>query len=138
MNRKPIYITEYDHDRLTDLLEAVEKGRSRNKSLLDQLRDELERAVIVKPEDVPSDIVTMNSTISMVDMATGKEETFTLVFPEKSNFEQGRISILAAVGTAIIGYRVGDIIEWDFPSGKKTLKIVKIHYQPEAAGRYDL
>ncbi len=138
MNPKPIYITDYDLERLTDLLEAVKRGNHRGQAHLVQLQDELERAIIVAPQDVPADVITMNSTISMTDLSTGKEETFTLVYPEKSNLEQGRISILTAIGTAVIGYRVGDVIEWNFPSGKKALKITKILYQPEAEGKYDL
>ncbi len=138
MALKPIYITDYDLERLTDLLEAVKRGSHRGQTHLAKLQDELERAVIVAPEDVPADVITMNSTISMIDLSTKKEETFTLVYPEKSNLEKGRISILTAIGTAIIGYRVGDVIEWDFPSGKRALKITKILYQPEAAGNFDL
>lgn len=138
MNPQPIYITDYDLERLTGLLEAVKKGSHRGQAHLAKLQDELERAVIVAPKDVPTDVITMNSTISTIDLSTRKKETFTLVYPEKSNLEQGRISILTAIGTAVIGYRVGDTIEWNFPSGKKTLKITEILYQPEAEGKYDL
>jgi regulator of nucleoside diphosphate kinase len=63
--------------------------------------------------------------------------TYTLVFPRDANVDEGRISILAPLGTAILGYRVGEEFEWDVPSGKRRLRIAKVLYQPEAAGHYD-
>jgi regulator of nucleoside diphosphate kinase len=131
MKEKSIYITDRDFDRLTELLESVKRGYSRSQSHFTKLENELERAIIVAPKDIPSDVVTMNSTFSMTGVASDKEEIYTLVYPESSNFERGRISILAPIATAIIGYRAGDTIEWDVPSGKKTLKVIKILYQPE-------
>lgn len=138
MKEKPIYFTEYDFDRLTELLESTSKGQRREQNHLDTLQNEIERAIVVRPNDIPPDVVTMNSTFSLMDMSSGKEETYTLVYPEGSNFEKGRISILATIGMATIGYRVGDIIEWNFPSGKKIIKITKILYQPESSGNYDI
>ncbi len=131
MKEKSIYITDRDFDRLTELLESVKRGYHRSKSYFTKLENELERAIIVAPKDISSDVVTMNSTFSMTGVASDKEEIYTLVYPESSNFERGRISILAPIATAIIGYRAGDTIEWDVPSGKKTLKVIKILYQPE-------
>ncbi|OPY86401.1 MAG: Regulator of nucleoside diphosphate kinase [Smithella sp. PtaU1.Bin162] len=136
MKEKSIYITDCDFDRLAELLESVKRGYRH--SHFTKLENELERAIIVAPKDMPSDVVTMNSTFSMTGMASDKEEIYTLVYPEGSNFERGRISILAPIATAIIGYRAGDTIEWDVPSGKKTLKVIKILYQPESTGNYDL
>lgn len=138
MNEKPIYITEYDLERMTSLVEAALKGNSRGRLHLSELQHELERAIIVTPQQVPCDVVTMNSTVSLMDIHTAEEKTYTLVFPENAHIEEGKISILAPIGTALIGYCVGDVIEWDVPSGRKTLQITKILYQPEAAGRYDL
>ena len=131
MKEKSIYITDCDFDRLTELLESVKRGYRHSQSHFTKLENELERAIIVAPKDIPSDVVTMNSTFSMTGVASDKEEIYTLVYPEGSNFERGRISILAPIATAIIGYRAGDTIEWDVPSGKKTLKVIKILYQPE-------
>ena len=71
-------------------------------------------------------------------LESGEETAYTLVFPADARVEENRISILSAIGTALIGYRVGDVIEWQVPSGKKRLKVEGILYQPEASGRYDL
>nr|HPG72407.1 GreA/GreB family elongation factor [Syntrophales bacterium] len=69
---------------------------------------------------------------------SGEETTYTLVCPADARIEENRISVLSAIGTALIGYRVGDVIEWKVPSGLKRLKVEGILYQPEASGRYDL
>jgi regulator of nucleoside diphosphate kinase len=79
----------------------------------------------------------MNSKAEIRDLNTKETMTYTLVFPLDANIDEGKISILAPLGTAILGYRVGDEFEWEVPSGKRRLRIEKILYQPEAAGDYD-
>ena len=79
----------------------------------------------------------MNSSVRLKDLDTKKELTYTLVFPSDADAGQNRISVLAPIGTALIGYRVGDIITWEVPAGRRRLKVEKIIYQPEAAGDYD-
>ena len=80
----------------------------------------------------------MNSKVCLRDLDTGEELEYTLVFPGDANLEAGKISILAPVGTALIGYRSGDRISWTVPGGIRKLKIIKVLYQPEAAGDYHL
>ncbi len=105
---------------------------------VEELESELKRALIVDSDKVPPDIVTMNSKVYLRDMDTGKDEFYQLVYPEDADIEQSRISILAPIGTAILGYKVGDIIEWKVPAGLRKLKIKKILYQPEASKEYHL
>jgi regulator of nucleoside diphosphate kinase len=105
---------------------------------LKELEAELERAVIVDINKIPKDVVTMNSKVCLKDMDTGKDESYHLVYPEDADIEQNKISILAPIGTAIMGYKVGDIIEWQVPAGLRRLKIKKILYQPEAEKEYHL
>ena len=69
---------------------------------------------------------------------TQQEETYTLVFPENADIGQGRISVLAPIGTAMLGYEIGDVFEWEVPAGKRRLKVEQITYQPEAAGDFHL
>jgi regulator of nucleoside diphosphate kinase len=134
-----IYITELDRQRLERLIElAGERSRRANHQYLSRLEEELERAETVAPEDVPADVITMRSKVRLGDLDTGEEMTYTLVFPSEANYDEGRISVLAPVGTAMLGYRAGDTIEWEVPSGTRRLKVVEILYQPEAAGEYDL
>lgn len=80
----------------------------------------------------------MRSTVRLKDLESGKEMIYSLVFPDEADVEQGRISVLAPVGTAMIGYRGGDTIEWEVPSGLRRLKVEEVLYQPEASGDYHL
>jgi len=105
---------------------------------IEELEAELNRAIIVDADKIPPDIVTMNSKAYLRDMDTGKDEFYQLVYPEDADIEQNKISILAPIGTAILGYQVGDVIEWKVPTGFRRLKIKKILYQPEAAKDYHL
>jgi regulator of nucleoside diphosphate kinase len=105
---------------------------------LDRLDGELERAEVVNPIDIPKDVVTMRSTVRLKDLDNGKEMVYSLVFPNEADIDEGKISVLAPVGTAMIGYRVGDVIEWEVPSGLRRLKVEEIIYQPEASGDYHL
>lgn len=138
MDGETIQITEYDRERLLRLLHEARSTQYRGSEYLDQLRSELERATVVAPQDVPGDVITMNSTVCLVDAETGEEETYTLVFPEDADLSQGKISILAPIGTGMFGYRVGDIFEWEVPAGKRRLLVKKIIFQPEASGNFDL
>jgi regulator of nucleoside diphosphate kinase len=80
----------------------------------------------------------MNSQVLLKDMESGEETIYTLVYPEDVNLAENKISVLAPIGTAILGFRVGDIISWKVPVGTVKLRVEKILYQPEAAGDYDL
>jgi regulator of nucleoside diphosphate kinase len=138
MSGKPIRITEFDLERLRKLLQDAQYTEYRDSEYLERLQLEIDRAEVVAPEDIPSDVITMNSTVSLLDLDTGEEEIYTLVFPEDADLEQGKISVLAPIGTAMLGYEVGDVFEWEVPAGKRKLRVKKILYQPEASGDYDL
>lgn len=138
MSDKPIRVTVFDLERLKKLLEDARRTSYRKSPYLTKLQTELDRAKVVKPDKVPSDVVTMNSRVCLVDLDTRKEEIYTVVFPEDANTAQGKISVLAPIGTAMLGYEVGDIFEWEVPAGKRRWKIKRILYQPEAAGDYHL
>lgn len=95
---------------------------------VEELESELSRAIIVEAEKIPPDVVTMNSKVCLRDMELGKDEFYELVYPEDADIEQNKISILAPIGTAILGYRTGDTIEWKVPAGIRRLKIRKMPY----------
>lgn len=134
-----IYITGLDRQRLEKLIElAGERSRRANHLYLARLEEELERAETVAPEEVPSDVITMRSRVRLRDLDTGEGMVYTLVFPTEANLDEGKISVLAPVGTAMLGYRVGSLIEWEVPSGRRRLKVEELLYQPEAAGDYNL
>ena len=131
-------VTEFDLERLKKLIADSQRAKYRGSDYLAKLQTELERAEVVKSREVGSNVVTMNSTVVMVDLETGKEETYTLVFPDDADARQGKVSVLAPIGTAMLGYEVGDVFEWEVPAGRRRLQVKKILYQPEAAGDYHL
>ena len=138
MSGKPIRVTVFDLERLKKLLADAQRTSYRKSICLTDLQAELERAEVVESDKVPSDVVTMNSRVCLVDLDTGEEEVYTVVFPDDANAGQGKISVLAPIGTAMLGYEVGDVFEWQVPAGKRKWKVKQILYQPEAAGDYHL
>jgi len=138
MSNRAIYMTGYDKDRLTKLIEDIQDSDSQDKNYLTALQEELDHAKVVSSSDIPKDVITMNSQVCLVDQSTQKEEVLTLVFPQDADISQGRISVLAPIGTAMLGYRVGQVFQWKVPVGERTLKVKEILYQPEAAGDYHL
>jgi regulator of nucleoside diphosphate kinase len=135
--KKSIYITTQDKQRLEDLLAVAAISNPRQQGDLKSLAEELRRAVIVEPDKVPADVITMNSRADVQDLESGETESFTLVFPPEANVEEGKISVLAPIGAGMLGYRVGDEFEWNVPQGVRRMKVAKVHYQPEAAGDFD-
>jgi len=140
MQKRTIHITELDMTRLRKLLSAAStpKNQNKDKEYLKALDQELQRGVVVPARKTPNDVITMNSTARFTDLNSGEEITYSLVFPADADIAQNKISVLAPIGTAMLGYRVGDIIEWEVPAGMRRLKVEEILYQPEAAGRFDL
>jgi regulator of nucleoside diphosphate kinase len=138
MQERAIYITDFDMERLRKLLEGTKKWSQRDREYLEKLEEELDRAIVVSSKDVPGDVVTMNAQVRVRDLDSGEERIFRLVFPADADYEQGKVSILAPIGTALIGYRAGDTVEWKVPAGIRRLKIAAVLYQPEAAGDYHL
>ena len=138
MSGKPIQVTAFDLERLKKLLLDAQRTSYRKSAYLSQLQTELGRAEIVESSKVSGNVVTMNSRVCLVDLDTGKEEVYTVVFPEDADAAQGKVSILAPIGTAMLGYEVGDVFEWDVPAGKRRWRVKRILYQPEAAGDYNL
>ena len=135
--KNKIYITEFDRKRLKGLIKfAEQQWDKRVLQFLRELDEELDRAEIVKPEEIPTGVITMNSTFRVHDLDTGEDFRYTLVFPARADSAKGKISILAPVGTAMLGYRVGDTVEWKDPAGLKRVKVEEILYQPEAEHDY--
>ena len=133
MPERTLYITAIDKERLHELIISTRKNAAESEIHLRDLEAELEKAIIVQSKDIPKDIVTMDSQVCIKDLDTQEEIVYTIVFPAYSDIKQNRISVLSPVGTALLGYRVGDDIEWKVPGGIRKLKIKKILYQPEAA-----
>lgn len=131
---RSIIISKHDHERLESLL-ISEFGRAFNdKQYLQLLRRELGRATVVDAADVPPDVVTMNSVVRLREELSDEIETYTLVYPAAANIAEGKLSILAPIGTAILGYRVGDRVSWQVPNGTAHFYIEDLVFQPERDG----
>jgi len=134
--KNSIHITSQDKERLEELLAEVEAKHSLKPDNLTALLEEVDRAVIVDPKEVPPDLITMNSRADILDLDSGETVTFTLVFPSEADVDEGKISVLAPIGSGMLGYRVGDEFEWQVPAGIRRMRVTRVSYQPEAAGEF--
>jgi regulator of nucleoside diphosphate kinase len=133
MNKRTIHVTESDMLRLRELIGSAHGADNRDRPYLSALASELDQAVVLSPDEIAPDIVTMNSRVRLRD---GRRTwIMTLVFPELADPEEGNISVLAPLGAAILGCHVGQHVEFRVPDGEtRSCDIVSVLYQPEAAG----
>ena len=125
-----IYLTQNDLDRLSRLVEGQPAGNRH-----EQLERELARAHVVPRDEIPDDVVTMNARVVFENESSGERREVTLVYPGSADLDAGKISILVPIGTALLGLRVGQSIDWELPNGEKQrYRIVRVPYQPEASG----
>ncbi|POA97077.1 nucleoside diphosphate kinase regulator [Chromobacterium sinusclupearum] len=124
-----IIVSTLDYERLAAVLETCEYGHP----VASRLEAELERADVVEPSAIPSDVITMNST-ARVKLESGEEKQLTLVYPKDADGTLGRISVLAPIGAALLGLSVGQTMHWPTPSGSVALTVLEIVEQPESAG----
>jgi len=138
-HRGIVYITEADLDRLRTLIAVMRNaGYDQVREDLDRLEEELDRAEIVTPQSIPPNVITIRSRVRLRDVVSGQDMVYSLAFPNEADLNQGKISVLAPIGTAMLGYQVGEIIEWDVPAGLNRFTVEEILYQPEGAGDYHL
>jgi|TARA_R110000823_G_scaffold29417_1_gene85383 regulator of nucleoside diphosphate kinase len=135
VNSQPdIIISELDYSRIDNLLRTTAGIATNIKSAL---LTELERAELVAPEQIPANVVTMNSQVKFSVISTGVTFTLKLVYPKDMDDSGNTISILAPVGSAMLGLKEGDEIDWqDGQGGMLQVRIEAIEYQPERAGEY--
>ena len=128
----PITVSSRDLARLEAMLDSP---ALRHLPAAEALAAELERATVVEPADMPADVVTMNSTVTCVDELSGETHRITLVYPHDADVLQQKVSVLAPVGSALLGLSVGQSIDWTAPGGRALrVRVTGISYQPEAAG----
>jgi regulator of nucleoside diphosphate kinase len=138
MPRRKIYITQTDLQRLCRVVASELELNDGSDRHLTELIAELERAEVMLSDEIPDDVVTMNSTVVLRDLDTGESETYTLVYPNHANIARNRLSVLAPVGTAILGYQVGDVVRWRVPAGVRRLRVEEVLFQPERVGAFHL
>jgi len=125
MNNR-IYISERDAKRIKTLVDAAPRVDPKTREYLARLEGELNRAHIVEEGKLPEEVITLNSQVELEDLSDGEMMTYTLVFPEEADASVGKISILAPLGTGMLGYRAGDEFSWDTPGGQVRMKIHKV------------
>jgi len=133
MKKRTLIISDADRERLEALLDSARMDLCIREDYLAALEAELGRARVLPADKVPPDVVTMNSVVRLRDLDSDETEEYELVYPADADVEHHRISVLAPVGTAILGYRVGDVIEWLVPAGLRRLRVEEVLYQPERA-----
>jgi regulator of nucleoside diphosphate kinase len=132
----PITLNRQDFNRLEALLAAPQWH---DHPTAQALARELDRAQLLAPTEIAADLVTMNSTVTCVEEMHGLEHTVTLSYPAETGKGEGRVSVLAPVGAALLGLSVGQRIDWSGPDGRPLrLRVSSIGYQPEAAGHFHL
>lgn len=128
-------MTKANHARISALLSSV---LDRLPRLAEYLEGETDRANVVEPARVPPKVITMNTRAEILDLQTGERRVVTLVYPEDEDASAGRVSILSPLGAALIGVFEGFSIDYPTPGGRERIvKVIKIHYQPEANGQFD-
>jgi regulator of nucleoside diphosphate kinase len=125
MRDLPIFITRSDAARLRELI-ANRTRAGRDHDHLAELSAELERARIADAEDVPADLIGIHSRVRVLDLTSGERRELMLVLPLESEPARGHISVLAPLGTALLGYCTGDEVEWQMPGGLRRMRIEQV------------
>ncbi len=123
----PVILLKTDFEILNDYVKNLHGMQVNEKENFSKLHGELQKAQIVEEVDFPSDIVRLDSTVVIKDLQTKREMTITIVLPQKADIKQKKVSVLAPVGTALIGFRKGQKVSWEVPSGKKDFMIMEVY-----------
>jgi regulator of nucleoside diphosphate kinase len=127
-----ILITLNDYERLRRLIETHRRSQQRDAAHLDALEAELDRAIVTTESDIRADVVRMNSLVRIKDLKNGREFVYEIVLPRDADISSNRISVLAPIGTALLGYAIGASVEWQVPSGTRRLRIMDVEHQSAA------
>lgn len=138
MRQHTLTFTDHDVERLEEFLDGAQRLGPLKRNSLEALAEELESGNIVPSRKIAPNIITLNTRVRLQDLDNGKNLEVTLVLPSSADFSAGRLSVASPLGIAILGYAVGDVVEYPVQSGIKRVRIDEILYQPEAAGHYHL
>jgi regulator of nucleoside diphosphate kinase len=131
-----LVVTRVDLRRLEERAARLEPG-THDAAVLDALLTHLRGAIAVDAADVPEDVVTLDSGVEIRDLESGRRLSFTVVAPDRADVADGRISVLAPLGAAVYGQRVGRELRWSAPAGSRRARLEAVRYQPESARRAD-
>ncbi|MDB5246841.1 MAG: transcription elongation factor GreA [Segetibacter sp.] len=127
--KSKIIITKEDYSTLNSYITNLRSVRYFDGENAASLQEELRKATLVKSEEMPVDVVRLNSRVIVKEGTTDKLIELVLVVPEKADIKEKRISVLAPIGTALIGFREGEKVSWDVPAGSRTFTIIKVYNQ---------
>ena len=133
-----IKITELDYMRLSGIVRTARNKKGIELNNLDALAREINRAEKVDSNCIEPEYVTMNSIVQVENIETQRPMTIKIVYPKEADFKKGYVSVLSPLGSALLGYKIGDIVKFDAPKGLVTIKILSVEYQPEANGVYTI
>ncbi len=124
--KEQLLLSKEDREIILSYLQNSVSRTTFNRHEAEDLKSELNRAKIVKKDSLPKDVVRLNSTVRIREEEKGKEMKVTIVTPEKADIKLNRISVMSPVGTALIGFREGQLVSWNVPSGKKQFTIMEV------------
>ena len=124
-----VIILQEDYNILTDFIKATRPpGQVHEKKPGRSLTEEMENAVVLNIDEFPKDVIRLNSTAIIKDMATNRVMTVTIVLPSQADIKQNKISVLAPLGTALLGYRKNQRIQWQLPAGTKNFLVMEVYH----------
>ena len=131
-------VTDADLTRLESMIRSLRTVGEPFRGQVNELREHVRRARLVRAKEVEPDVVTMNSRVRVRDVESGRVETFTLAYHGEAGMFGDRLTVLSPLGIRVLGARVGDILEWDVPHGVRRLVVERILYQPETENEFEL
>ena len=122
----PVVLLKKDYEILNSYVKNLQGMQVSEKENYSKLSQELKRALLVEEKDFPKEVVRLDSTVVIKDLTTNRNMTVTIVLPKNANIKQKKVSVLAPVGTALIGFKKGQVVSWNVPSGNKDFEIVEV------------
>jgi regulator of nucleoside diphosphate kinase len=124
--KNQLIIAKEDFETLNDYVRGAKSGREFDRKNASSLQEELKKATVVEKENLPADVVRLNSRVTVKEGTKDKLIELVLVVPEKADIKERKISVFAPIGTALIGFRQGEQVKWNVPAGSKTFTIMKV------------
>jgi regulator of nucleoside diphosphate kinase len=129
--KSKLVISSEDYETLNDYVKGLKSVKAFDKSNALLLQEELKKAKLVKRDKLPADVVRLNSRVVVKEGNREKLIELVLVVPEKADIKEKKVSVFAPIGTALIGFRQGEKVKWNVPSGSKTFTIMEVYNQVE-------
>jgi regulator of nucleoside diphosphate kinase len=122
----PVILTKSDYEILNSYVKNLHGMQVNEKENFSKLSGELKKAQVIDDASLPANIVRLGSTVVVKDLTTKRDLTVTIVLPQQADIKQKKVSVLAPIGTALIGFKKGQTVSWNVPSGKKDFKIMNV------------